>query len=351
MPFSAMGRMPFANTNTTASGPISTFGDPLNFNAAANTQASDYDTIMANYNNIIKANQNNPITSTNVTPQTSAAPANVTAQTVTPQTINAQNVTAQKSGYQQSGDVTQSLADLSNLARTGGYTAQGIADIRARDISPTRSIYANAQQNVDRARALGGGYSPNANATQAQMARDESSQISDIGVNANAGIAQNVAANELAASGAYGSAAGAANAQQAQAGEFDANAVNQAGEFNAANALTASTGNAANALTASADNAANALAASTGNANRDTQNNQFNANNANTANTANADRSLLAQFNNRNSTIGAIQGQANLYGTTPALTNTFGNQVMQAQSSGQNQQNIDNAQRRALFGY
>src|ERR1700681_1160881 len=100
------------------------FGDPASFTAGAQQQASDYDTIMNNYANVISGNTNNPITSTNVTPTTSP--------------------------YTQSADVTRSLSDLSGLADTGGYSAQDKQDIRARDISPTRSIYANAQQNVDR---------------------------------------------------------------------------------------------------------------------------------------------------------------------------------------------------------
>jgi hypothetical protein len=245
---------PQANNYDTQPNPFQNFGNPASFTAAATTQASDYDTIMKNYQNVIGDAKNNPLT-------------------------------AQTPGFTQSQDVTNSLADLSNLATTGGYTPQNIQDIRARDVSPTRSIYANAQQNVDRSRALGGGYSPNANATQASMARDESSQISDINTNANAGIAQNVASNELAASGAYGSEASGINAQRT--------GVDQ----------------------------------------------------------ANANRNLEAQIFGKNQVTGAISGEANLYGTTPALTSTFGNQVVQAGQMGQGQQNINNQTQRNLFGY
>ena len=254
MPGGVTSRREADGTVPIAPKPFQSFGDPASFTSAATTQASDYDTIMQNYNDVISGAKGNPLT-------------------------------AQAPKFTQSQDVTNSLSDLSNLATTGGYSEQNKADIRARDISPTRSIYANAQQNVDRARALGGGYSPNANATQLAMARDESSQISDINTNANAGIAQNVAANELAASGAYGSEASGINAQRTSVDQ------------------------------------------------------------------ANANRNLEAQTFNQNQITGAIQGKANLYGTTPALTSTFGSQVMQAAGSGQNQQNIDNTQRRALFGY
>ena len=270
---------------TNPSLPISSFGAPSNFSAGASTQAGDYDTIMKNYGNLVSSATNNPITPTPVSP-TNIAP------TTTP--------------YTQSSDVTGSLADLSNLATTGGYTAQGKADILARDVSPTRGIYANAQQNVDRQRALGGGYSPNFNAAQASMARDESNQVSGIDTAANAGIAQNVAANEIAASGTYAGAAGAANATKLQADQANTNIVNQI--------------------------------------------NEDNANRTQGANTGNVDRSMAAQFQNRGQTQAAIQGQQSLYGTTPALTNTFGNQVVQAGQMGQGQQQIDEQKQRDVYG-
>ncbi len=264
------------STSPTPISPTSSFGSPNTFTAAANQQAGDYDTIMKGYSDLATSFAKNPLSAGTVTPQ--LAP------------------------YTQSADVTNSLAGLSDLATTGGYTPQGIADIRARDISPTRSIYANAQQNVERAKALGGGYSPNYNAVQAKMARDESTQIGDINTNANAGIAQNVAANRLSAAPAYAGASAGANQAETQAG-------------------------------------------------------QFNANTTNTVNTGNADRNLAAQFQNRGNILGTLQGQTSLYGTTPALTNTFGNQVVQATQAGQGQQNInqnqqqiDEQKQRDIFG-
>ena len=264
--------------------PTSQFGNPSTFTAAANTQANDYDTIMQGYKDFINKSASNPITSTNV-----AAPS------VAPQTAN----------YQQSADVTNSLAGLSDLATTGGYTPQGIADIRARDESPTTSIYSNAQQNVERAKALGGGYSPNFNATQASMARDESNQIAGIDTAANAGIAQNVAANRLAAASPYAAASSAANQAQTQSGQFNANVVNSINEANAGRNLTANTGN--------------------------------------------ADRNLQSQLYGRQNVLGGLEGMKSLYGTTPALTNTFGNQVTQAAQLGQGQQNINQRQNQDIY--
>jgi len=265
--------------------PTSSFGDPSTFTAAANTQASDYDKIMQSYGNIAKTAASNPIT-----------PAPVSPSTIAP-------VTSQ---YNQSPDVTNSLSTLSGLSATGGYTPAGIADIRARDIAPTRSIYANAQQNVERAKALGGGYSPNYNATQASMARDESNQIGDVTTAANAGIAQNVASNQIAAASPYAAASASANAAKAQSDQHNTDIVNHINELNQQNKLSAG---------------------------------EFNS------------QGLLgAQQANRQTQLGATQGQASLYGTTPALTSTFGNQVATATNLGQNQQQINNQRQKNLFG-
>ncbi len=40
-----------------------------------------------------------------------------------------------------------------------------------------------------------------------------------------------------------------------------------------------------------------------------------------------------------------------LYGTTPALTSTFGNQVVQAGQLGQGQQNLNDQKQRDLYGF
>src|SRR5580692_1507239 len=129
-----VGSVPGANSQGystwgTNVSPTNLFGNPSTFTAAANKQGSDYDTIMANYANVANNAINNPITAG---PSIAPAPTATTAP------------------YTQSTDVTGSLANLSNLSKTGGYTDQGIADLRARGISPTRSIYANAQANLDR---------------------------------------------------------------------------------------------------------------------------------------------------------------------------------------------------------
>jgi hypothetical protein len=87
--------------------------------------------------------------------------------------------------------------NTANLAQTGGYSDADQAAIRERGISPIRSIYASAQQNVDRNKALQGGYSPNYGAVQAKMSRDMSTQIGDQTTKVNADLAQNIAQNKM----------------------------------------------------------------------------------------------------------------------------------------------------------
>ena len=280
------GVAPLNWTPPTPPPPLSVFGNPASYTAAATTQASDYDRIMQSYADLGNAYKNNPLTPTNIAPQ-------VTQPTTAP--------------YTQSPAVTGSIANLSNLAATGGYSGQDIADIRARDISPIRSIYANAQQNVERQRALSGGYSPNFNAVQAQMARDEAQQIADTTTNVNANLAQAIAANKLAASTPYASSALSANAEATAAAQANANIVNQINEANANRNLAAQG--------------------------------------------ANQQMGFQAGLANRQGQTGALQGAASLYGTTPALTSTFGNQVMQATQAQQNQQQLNQNRQNQIMNY
>lgn len=109
--------------------------------------------------------------------------------------------------YTSSGDVSSALGNLKNFSDTGGYSNDDIKNIRERGISPIRSVYANANENLKRHLAISGGYSPGYAAAVAKMARDSSQQISDTTGNVNAQLAQNIAGNKLAGSQAYGSLA------------------------------------------------------------------------------------------------------------------------------------------------
>ena len=335
MPGAGGGIQSQPNPSIGPSNPAAMFGNPSTFTAAANTQASDYDTIMKQYSDLAKSFSANPITATPVSPSQVGSQYAIGS----PTPINYSSVAPQTAKYDQSSDVSSSLSKLSDLAATGGYSAADIANIRARDVSPTRSIYANAQQNVERAKALGGGYSPSYNATQASMARDESNQIATADTAAEAGIAQNVASNKIAAAPAYASASASANAAKTAADQHNADIINQINETNAAGVLNASEANAAGSLSAGEFNTSTAASIAEANANRATSTSQFNTQAA-----------LDAAKANRAGVTGATQGMTSLYGTTPALTNTFGNQVVQAGQLGQGQQQLNNQKLNILGG-
>lgn len=86
-------------------------------------------------------------------------------------------------------DYASARAGYEDFARTGGFTPQGLANIRSRAVSPIRSVYAGAQREVGRQRALQGGYSPNYTAAMAKMAREQSMNMADASTNVEAGIA------------------------------------------------------------------------------------------------------------------------------------------------------------------
>lgn len=246
------------------------FGSPSTYSAAVNTQGSDYDKIMADYDNLLKSNQ------TTNKPYTPIAPS--------------------LTSYSASPDVTSSIANLSGLAATGGYSDSDVNDIRARDISPIRSIYASAQQGLDRQKSLQGGYSPNYTAATAKMAREQSDIIGKKVTDVNANIAQARATNKLSIAPSFASAAQNENSARMAVEKSNADTINQINQLNAQLGLTTA-----------AQNNANILA--------------------------------------------PIEGKRALYGTSPALVSTFGNQVAQAGQLAQGQQQINNSRQNNVFDF
>jgi hypothetical protein len=100
-----------------------------------------------------------------------------------------------------------------DFAKTGGYTPNDLSNIRGRANSPLAAVYANANREVDRSRALQGGYSPGFGVLKARMARDMSQGLSDSSRNTEGMIAQMVnQGKQFGTSGllsAYGTAPGA----------------------------------------------------------------------------------------------------------------------------------------------
>lgn len=265
--------MPLAPKGPVSSPPNPLFGQYQNSNAATQQQMTDYSTLNSGYSDLMQKLSSTPVTQ---------------FQTPSPY------VPAQQT-YSETTDVAGAVSNLSTLANTGGYSAQDIADLRARGISPIRSVYANAQQGINQQRALQGGYSPSYNATVADLARQESQGISDATQNVNAGIAQQVAAGKLAAAPQLAAVTDELQREQEQIGASNTAARNQAAQFNMQFPLQVATTNAS------------------------------------------------LQNNNISNILNTLSGARSLYGTTPALSASLGSQAL-GQASLQNTINQDNNQ-------
>jgi hypothetical protein len=91
-----------------------------------------------------------------------------------------------------------SFSGFQDFAKTGGFSAADLANIRARAVSPVRAVYQNAQREVNRQRALQGGYSPGFGVLQARMQRQQGQGISEAATNAEAALAEMVQKGKLA---------------------------------------------------------------------------------------------------------------------------------------------------------
>lgn len=266
------------------------------YGSAVKQQAGDYDDIMSKYKNVFDSSNN-------------AAAAPKTSFTGYTPTLAGgggyQPYTPDLATYNKSADSTAALSSLRNLSETGGLNETEQGDLRARGVSPIRAMYATADRDMNRQRSLSGGYSPNFGAVTSRMARDQSSLISDATQNVNAGIAEMVQRGKLSAAPQY---ANAAQAESELANSFETNntnAKNDAKRFNLSNLFDMSRFN------AGAQNDAGRF-----NASGQNDNDRFNATNE-------IDAAKLHSGNK----LSAAGGMANLYGTTPALVNTFGNQA------------------------
>lgn len=201
-------------------------------NPAKPAAPSQYDLLMKQYNDLLAA----PSGSANLTAQYNQL---YNAPPITSQPISAAPVAAKTTPYTQDPNVTSSISNLADLSQTGGYSASGIADLRARAVSPVRSVYASAQRNIDRAKVLQGGYSPNYTAATAKLTRGQSDAASSALTDANASIAQNVASNKLQIAPQYASASAQQNAARTATEQNNDQTVNDTNKFNSSNATDA----------------------------------------------------------------------------------------------------------------
>jgi len=120
-------------------------------------------------------------------------------------------------GGGRTGPYGEVLSGYKDFAKTGGFSPLDISNMRARAVSPVRAVYANAMQNVERQKALQGGYSPGFGTLKARMAREQGQGISDAATNAEAGLAEQVQRGKLAGlqglSGLIGGGGGGGSAQ------------------------------------------------------------------------------------------------------------------------------------------
>lgn len=179
--------------------------------------------------------------------------------------------------------IQSSLAGYQKFADTGGFSPQDVQDLRARAIGPTRSIYSSAQANVNRQRGLQNGYAPNAIAAQAKMARDESQQISDANVNTNTSLASMIQQGKLAGLGGLSSTGLAGRGQDISMRGQDLNqALGLRGQ------------------------------------------------------------DINSALTQRGQNLSGIEGMSSLYGASPGLASTFGNQALAANGQSLEAQNMQN---------
>lgn len=197
--------------------------------------------------------------------------------------------------YSRSKEWGEGYGILKGLAETGGLSEADQGNLRARGISPIRSVYANMQRNMDRRAALSGGRSANYNAASAKMARESSEQIANQVTNVNAEIAKMVQEGKLKSAPELARMVGAEN-------ELSNN-------FKLQN---------------------------------EAQKNSWFSNYANVL----GDMSKFSQSGN-DQTAQLLRGMTDLYGTNPGLVETFGNQVMQ---QGQLKNQAADSQRRYRMG-
>lgn len=187
-------------------------------------------------------------------------------------------------------DPFNSYKGFTEFSETGGYSPQDIANMRARGVSPIRSAYANAEREMGRGRALQGGYSPNMMASQARMAREQGQSAADATQNVEAGLAEARNKGRLAGlTGMYG-------VENSRLGaDVDLSKFNVGLDYEG--------------QTYNADANARAQAANIGSAES-------------------------AGASNRANQMRALEGMAQLYGTTPGMSQLFGNQLLNAVGQG-----------------
>lgn len=122
-----------------------------------------------------------------------------------------ERVASKDQDYTRTQDFGDAVSVLKELARTGGYSDADISSLRARGASPIRAAYKNAERNLNRTRAIQGGYAPGFASALTRMAREQGDLASEAMQKVNADIAEKVASGRITSAGKYGDIAGGEN--------------------------------------------------------------------------------------------------------------------------------------------
>lgn len=253
-------------------------------------------------------------------------------------TVNPERVTAERASVRSLGplervkasDPFESYKGYQEFGKTGGYSPQDIADLRARGTAPVRAAYGNAERAVQQQRSLQGGYSPNAIAAQVKMAREQGQGMADAMQNVDAGIVQARNQGRLAGYGGMAGIEGQRLNAQMQGDIFNAGQANEGQKFDIGNEMNTSQFNAGQGNQVGQFNADLNFRGQQYNADAYTQ---ADARNAAAAEAA-ASRSAQSAAANNRDRMAALTGMTNLYGTTPGMSNMFGNQLLSATGQG-----------------
>lgn len=268
------------------------------YGAAVNQNAQDYDRLQGQYKTLFDQAQSGRTANQDIS---------------IPKVEGQQRQFNAIPAYQRTSAMDSVMGQLQGFADTGGYSSDDINAFRSRGLSPIRSIYASALKNLQRQKAIQGGYSPNYGAMQAKLAREQSGIIGQHTMDLNANIAERVAEGKR-----FGLSNLSPLASQEQAATNAISAANAQGmnEFESANVAEVNRISELNAR----------LMMEAENLNRQ------------------VDDSYMQQA------LAATSGGANLYGTTPALTNMFGNQVLQSNAQNLQAQTAEGQLRQARAG-
>lgn len=198
-----------------------------------------------------------------------------------PTNFSFQNVTAQRPAElgESYGYLREAMPGYREFASTGGYSDKDIQELRARGVSPIRSAYGNTMREIDRSRSLAGsGGSTNYIAAMSRAQRELPQQLADATTNVNAGLADSIRQGKMfGLQGITGTGSTMGNLSSAEAGRMlQADLANQGADLQAQGM---------------------------------------------------SEQSRQANFANQ---LNQLAGQTSLYGTTPAMSSTFGNQALDA---------------------